>query len=375
MLTEDDIQSHADRIRDDGYTVIEHAASADLVEGLKRTLERIEREHNLGHAKTSFEGFKTVRINNLLTYDELFWEVPLHENVLPIVERVLDKECLLSSFCSLTLGPGQEAQPIHEDTQLIPLPRPHLPITLNAIWALSDFTADNGATRIIPGSHKYDHSPEYGKEYDALTATMPAGSVIARCGMAAVPTSATAGALPSPAPIAGAGCGSRRICSSASPKRWPNASHGACRNCAATASTRGNSATSTITIRSSFWAANAAGAWSGKQPTSRKQGWLRSSSRLIRHSGAMRQHRTRNLEVPGSRVQRAPERRQRNPNPSVETADRSPYVPRARPSGRNASWCIPPRADANRRRALPSIRNRASARDATASTRRNRRCR
>ena len=149
MLDDGEIQSHAERIRDDGYTVIERAASPELVEGLKQALLRIEREHNLRPATTSFEGFKTVRINNLLTYDDLFWEVPLHENVLPVVERVLDKECPLSSFCSLVLGPGQEAQPIHEDTQLIPLPRPHIPITVNAIWALSDFRDDNGATNTI----------------------------------------------------------------------------------------------------------------------------------------------------------------------------------------------------------------------------------
>jgi hypothetical protein len=78
----------------------------ELVDGLITALQRVEREHRLGPARTSFEGFKTVRINNLLTYDDLFWEVPLHDNVLPVVERVLDKECLLSSFCSLVLGPG-----------------------------------------------------------------------------------------------------------------------------------------------------------------------------------------------------------------------------------------------------------------------------
>src|SRR5439155_1416992 len=154
MLDEADVQSHANKIRDDGFTVIERAASPELIERLKQALVRTERDHHLGYAKTSFEGLKTVRINNLLTYDDLFWEVPLHENVLPVVERVLDRECLLSSFCSLVLGPGQEAQPIHEDTQLIPLPRPHIPITLNAIWALSDFRGDNGPTRIVPGSHK-----------------------------------------------------------------------------------------------------------------------------------------------------------------------------------------------------------------------------
>jgi len=160
------------------FTVIEQAASPELVTGLLQAMDRIEREHQLGYAKTSFEGLKTVRINNLLTYDDMFWEVPLHDNVLPVVERVLDRECLLSSFCSLVLGPGQEAQPIHEDTQLIPLPRPHIPITVNAIWALTDFRDDNGATRIVPGSHKFDSAPEYGKDYDAVTATMPAGSVM-----------------------------------------------------------------------------------------------------------------------------------------------------------------------------------------------------
>ena len=222
-------------------------------------LQRIEREHRLGPARTSFEGFKTVRINNLLTYDDLFWEVPLHDNVLPVVERVLDKECLLSSFCSLVLRPGQEAQPIHEDTQLIPLPRPHIPITINAIWALSDFRADNGATRIIPGSHKYHSSPEYGREYDAVTATMKAGSVM----------------LFDSALWHGGGANNsdeRRFAFSCAycwgwmrqqenlqlgipfetAKRFPRR----LQELAATASTRDNSATSTTRTRSSCWAAS-----------------------------------------------------------------------------------------------------------------------
>jgi ectoine hydroxylase-related dioxygenase (phytanoyl-CoA dioxygenase family) len=253
MLTDADIQVHADKIRDDGYTVIERAADPDLVEGLKQALERTEREHGLGNVRTSFEGFKTVRINNLLTYDDIFWEVPLHQNVLPIVERVLDKECLLSSFCSLVLGPGQQAQPIHEDTQLIPLPRPHIPITLNAIWALSDFREDNGATRILPGSHKYASSPEYGKDYDAITATMPAGSVM-------LFDSALwhgGGANTSDARRFAFSCAycwgwmrQQETCNSASPLKPPGGFRGACRNFAATASKRDSSGTSTTTTRS-----------------------------------------------------------------------------------------------------------------------------
>jgi hypothetical protein len=157
MLTDAEVQAHADRIRGDGFTVIEAAANAGLVEGLIAALQRIEREHHLGPARTSFEGFKTVRINNLLTYDDLFWEMPLHDNVLPVVERVLDKECLLSSFCSLVLGPGQEAQPIHEDTQLIPLPRPHIPITVMrsgrcriSARTMARLASSRAATNMIP---------------------------------------------------------------------------------------------------------------------------------------------------------------------------------------------------------------------------------
>ena len=78
MLSEAEITSHADRIRENGYTVLERVVAPQLVDDLKAAVERIEREHSLTTAKTSFEGYKTLRVNNLLTYDEVFWEVPLH---------------------------------------------------------------------------------------------------------------------------------------------------------------------------------------------------------------------------------------------------------------------------------------------------------
>jgi ectoine hydroxylase-related dioxygenase (phytanoyl-CoA dioxygenase family) len=169
---------HLERVRRDGYTVLERAVEPAQIEALKAALVRLEREQGYGHAKTRFEGLRTVRINNLLALDEVFWDVPLHPMVLGLAEALLDRELLLSSFCSLLLDPGQEAQPMHEDTQQIPLPRPHVTISVNAIWALSDFTEANGATRIVPGSHRYDGSPEYGRHYESVAATLPAGSIM-----------------------------------------------------------------------------------------------------------------------------------------------------------------------------------------------------
>lgn len=167
----------ADFIRD-GYVVMDDLIPRSEVLALTEALLRVEAEHGFGYARTSFEGLKTVRINNLLLHDPLFWSVPLQPQVLALAERLLDPELLLSSLVSLTLGPGQEAQPLHEDTQQLPLPRPRAPIAVNAMWALSDFTAENGATHIVPGSHREATPPPYGGDVPTVQATMKAGSVM-----------------------------------------------------------------------------------------------------------------------------------------------------------------------------------------------------
>ena len=104
--------------------------------------------------------------------------MPVHPRVLPVVEGVLDRGCLISSLSSIAIDPGETAQPIHADDQLMPIPKPHPPTVCNTMWALTDFTEANGATRIIPGSHLADHSPEYGAEYESVPAEMAAGSVL-----------------------------------------------------------------------------------------------------------------------------------------------------------------------------------------------------
>ncbi len=174
----DPTQEHVARIRDQGYTVLERTIAPSTIDDIRGALMRLEREKRFGYATTSFEGRNTVRINNLLAHDEVFWQIPLQPDVLAIAQALLDPELLLSSLCSLTLGPGQTTQPMHEDTQQIPLPRPHVPLSINAVWALSDFTDANGATRIVPGSHRFDHAPDYGRHYDSVAATVPAGSII-----------------------------------------------------------------------------------------------------------------------------------------------------------------------------------------------------
>ena len=172
------LDEHAARIERDGYTILEDAIPADFVAEVAADLLRLEREHRIEPSDNDFEGSKTVRIYNLLVHGDLYERIPVHENVLPLVERVLDAGCLISSLSSIGIGPGETAQPIHADDMLIPLGKPHEPIICNSMWALSDFTERNGATRLVPGSHRLDHSPSYGQHYDSVAAEMRAGSVL-----------------------------------------------------------------------------------------------------------------------------------------------------------------------------------------------------
>lgn len=155
-LPDRDLEHHVERVRRDGYTVVEDAIEPALVDELERELGRIERDEKVVPASNIFEGLRTVRIYNLLARGKVFEKIPVHDRVLPIVERVLDRGCLVSSLSSIAIDPGEDAQLLHADDQLIPLPKPHLPIICNTMWAITDFTAQNGATRVVPGSHTRD---------------------------------------------------------------------------------------------------------------------------------------------------------------------------------------------------------------------------
>ncbi len=170
--------SHEEEIRESGFTVLEDVIPLDFIDELVEDLDRLAHDLAAKPSANSFEGAKTLRIYNLLAYGHLWEEVPVFPAVLEVVEAVLDDGCLVSSLSSIAIGPDQTPQPIHADDQLIPLPKPHVPIICNTMWALTDFTELNGATRIIPGSHTRDHSPEYGAEYDSIPAVMRKGSVL-----------------------------------------------------------------------------------------------------------------------------------------------------------------------------------------------------
>ncbi len=167
-----------DALERDGYTIVSDALGADFVATLNDDLERLEHQLGITPADNTFEGRATVRIYNLLVHGPDFEAIPVHPAILPIIEHVLDAGCLLSSLSSISITPGERAQPVHADDALMPLAKPHAPTVCNSMLALTDFTEANGATRVVPGSHKAEDSPPYGADIDTVPAEMAAGSVL-----------------------------------------------------------------------------------------------------------------------------------------------------------------------------------------------------
>jgi ectoine hydroxylase-related dioxygenase (phytanoyl-CoA dioxygenase family) len=174
-----DIARHAMNLERDGYTIIENAIPFALVDVLVEAIDALHASLSVGPARNIFEGTATLRVYNLLARSRVFEEVPVHASILAVVERVLDPGCLVSSLSSITILPGETAQPMHADDQLIPLPRPHVPLVCNTMWALTPFTKENGATRLVPGTHTDPSPPDpFGEPAATIAAEMDRGSVL-----------------------------------------------------------------------------------------------------------------------------------------------------------------------------------------------------
>jgi ectoine hydroxylase-related dioxygenase (phytanoyl-CoA dioxygenase family) len=172
------LEDHLAEVVTNGFTILENVIEPALVDEIDDRLRYLEGALGIVPADNFFEGVRTVRIYNLLVHGATFEQIPVHPNVLPVVEGVLDSGLLISSLSSIAIGPDEDAQMLHADDQLIPLPRPHVPIICNTMWAITEFTEANGATRLVPGSHLWEEAPGFPEDHPTIPAEMAKGSVL-----------------------------------------------------------------------------------------------------------------------------------------------------------------------------------------------------
>ena len=169
----------AKQLEKDGCVVIDALAGDEELDALQAELAPFIEANKTGGDR--FAGKNTRRTGGLIARSPLCRELVMNPSVLGSVRALLAHATNIQLHLTqvISIGPGEPAQEIHRDQwafDFFPFPKGY-EVQCNTIWALDDFREDNGATRVIPGSHRYDDKLKF-KNEDTIPAEMKRGSVL-----------------------------------------------------------------------------------------------------------------------------------------------------------------------------------------------------
>jgi ectoine hydroxylase-related dioxygenase (phytanoyl-CoA dioxygenase family) len=141
-------------IREAGWIVLPELLEASLVAAMRAALRpHLEKELR---GRNDFEGYRTARVYSLVGLDPLFADLVEHPRILRICDALLLPNYLLTASQAIEIAPGETPQAWHSDDTFYALPRPRAAVSVSTIWAIDEFTRENGATQVIRGSHRWD---------------------------------------------------------------------------------------------------------------------------------------------------------------------------------------------------------------------------
>ena len=158
----------------DGYVVLPSLLGADELAALRRGITPLL-EHR---GRNDFEGTRTQRVYAVLEKTRAIDRLAAHPRILAILDRLFLPNYLLSQAQVINILPGESAQPLHPDDSFYAVPRPRPPLGAATVWAIDEFTQENGATVLVPESHRWGDAREPAADDPRIPALMPAGSVI-----------------------------------------------------------------------------------------------------------------------------------------------------------------------------------------------------
>lgn len=143
-----------DILKKDGCVVIDNLLSEDEIFTLQNDLNG--HFDKIPDCQGDFYGYATKRLGALFTKSDVFHKMALFPQILAIMDEFLLKGCSqyqINLSQAISIGPQEKKQIMHQDDPMFPFLHEGHEVMINCMWAVDDFTKDNGATILVPGSH------------------------------------------------------------------------------------------------------------------------------------------------------------------------------------------------------------------------------
>ena len=165
-------------VRDGGAIVAEQIQHPVIDEVAKELRPHFDKQG--ADFQNEFNGYKTLRLSGILGISRTSADLIAHPRVMEVADAILGPNCVnyrIGSCTAIEIHPGENDQILHRDDSFYPIRIPNVEFQISAMWALDDFTLENGATRVVPGSHRHLEMPDV-SESDVVQAVMSKGSVL-----------------------------------------------------------------------------------------------------------------------------------------------------------------------------------------------------
>ncbi|MCF6387617.1 phytanoyl-CoA dioxygenase family protein [Mycobacterium sp. MBM] len=166
-------------LRRDGYVIIDNLVDPDTMDRINQELTPYVESTKYGG--DNFLGLRTRRTGSLIARSQTSRSLITHPAILEVAGDYLSHASTFQLHLTqvISIGPGSPAQAIHRDElawDFFHFPADYQ-VQCNTLWAMSDYTAEMGATRVVPGSHLLGPDEKFSQE-DSLPAEMEKGSVL-----------------------------------------------------------------------------------------------------------------------------------------------------------------------------------------------------
>ena len=168
-----------------GAVIVEGAINLDIIDAVLGELRDPFDKQGLKFTN-DFNGHKTRRLGGILGVSVSSASLLAHPFIISVADYVLKRHCTnyqIGSSTAIEIMPGEGNQELHRDDDFYPIRIPGIEFQISAMVALTDFTAGNGATRVVPGSQDM-RNIESIRESDIHSAVMTKGSILFYLGTA-----------------------------------------------------------------------------------------------------------------------------------------------------------------------------------------------